>query len=152
MAKVYGSPVADCPTCSTPIGDKHPYGWCAKCGTPLPEEILAKLPVGEGRSPSSTIGASAASTASFSALSAYAGVVAGVGWIVIIIGALAFAYGLLGVEGNLLLRLVAAAPSLIVGILGLGLVAAGQLMECFVAIQRDTAYIARSMRESKNAG
>lgn len=152
MAQVYGAAIADCPNCDTPIGDQHPYTWCSKCGQPLPSDILSKLPVSPEQRESAASRALAPLGSPFAALSAYADTVAAIGWIVIAIGSIAFIYGIFGVSGNLLVRLVTAAPSLIVGILGLGLVASGQLMKCFVAIQRDTAFIAQSMRDAKNAG
>lgn len=46
MGKPFGEPILDCPHCQRPIGDKHPYQWCAECGEPLPADVLARLGIG----------------------------------------------------------------------------------------------------------
>jgi predicted amidophosphoribosyltransferase len=33
-----------CPNCSAPLENNHSYTWCAKCGKPLPQDIIAALP------------------------------------------------------------------------------------------------------------
>ncbi len=32
-----------CSKCDAKIGSDHPYAWCIKCGTPLPEDVRARL-------------------------------------------------------------------------------------------------------------
>jgi len=44
VAKPYGTRVIDCPTCSKPIGDQHPYQWCCECGNPLSVELQMQIP------------------------------------------------------------------------------------------------------------
>jgi hypothetical protein len=44
MGEPFGTEVAKCPHCSHPIGNKHPYSWCAECGEPLSPQILEMLP------------------------------------------------------------------------------------------------------------
>jgi hypothetical protein len=43
MGKPQGVKVANCPNCSTPIGDRHPHTWCIECGNPLPAAIQALI-------------------------------------------------------------------------------------------------------------
>jgi hypothetical protein len=43
MAKIFGTPIAQCPACRIDIGDAHPYKWCANCGKYLPADVLNLL-------------------------------------------------------------------------------------------------------------
>ena len=35
--------IGHCASCQAPIHRDHPYAWCSKCGTPLPEDLQATL-------------------------------------------------------------------------------------------------------------
>ena len=37
--------VGRCPKCQSVIADTNPYGWCVKCGEPLPPEIVSQLAI-----------------------------------------------------------------------------------------------------------
>lgn len=45
MGNPFGTVITSCPHCREPIGEQHPYSWCAECGEPLPGEIKDLLPM-----------------------------------------------------------------------------------------------------------
>lgn len=78
-------------------------------------------------------------TPHFAALSAYASIVAAVGWVVVALGTLAlfFAFGAVAKVGGMA-AITLGMDALLTGVLGLGMVASGQMMRCFVAIEYNT--------------
>lgn len=44
MSKAERHEAGRCPACDAAVWSDHPYTWCSECGSPLPQDLRAKLP------------------------------------------------------------------------------------------------------------
>ena len=86
----------------------------------------------------------------FKALSGYGSLISGTGWVIVIFSILAFIIGLISIVNGTELELggyTLMFSGVIFGISGLLLVVAGQIVSCFISIERNTRSVFKLLKE-----